>query len=362
MKKILIINTIGLGYEGISNVIYNYGFHMNKEGLELNILAPLNVRDSVEERFSQIGKVIKISRRNSDLKRYVCALSKLLKANRYDVIHIHGNSGTMLIEVLLAKMTSVKKIIVHCHNTTCSHLILNQLLKVPMILLSDCLMACSEDAGKFLYGKKDFVVLNNAIDIKKFSYNEQVRTLIRKELGIKDELTIGHIGNFIEQKNHSFLIDVFDELHKMKPNSKLLLVSDGPLIDLIRVKVENLQLENDVIFAGRRTDIEKLYQAMDIFVLPSLWEGLPLVSLEAQSEGLLVLTSVNVTSNARCTDLFEQLELEKGAKVWAEKIEEMICKAIDRNKDRKEQMREYGFDIEYECEKLRKIYMNNACR
>lgn len=143
---------------------------------------------------------------------------KLLRKNKYDVIHVHGNSGTMIIEVLLAKLTGVKKIIVHGHSTECNHEIINKIFNFMMLVLSDEWLACSPEAGKFLYGKRNFVVLNNAIDLQKYQYDEQVRFKCREEFCVKDELLIGHIGNFYIWKNHTFLIDVFNEYHKVNEN------------------------------------------------------------------------------------------------------------------------------------------------
>lgn len=355
--KVLIIPTLGLAYEGITSVIYNYISHMDCEGLDLNFISFLDMDIDLQKKFECFGQVVLLPKRKQYVLKYICLLFKLFKKNKYDVIHVHGNSGTMLIEVLLAKLTRVKKIIVHGHSTECNHEIINKILKFIMLVLSDERLACSDEAGKFLYSKRNFVVLNNAIDLQKYQYDEQVRFKCREEFCVKDEILIGHIGNFYSWKNHAFLIDVFRAYHKINKNSKLLLVSDGPLCQEMQQKVKDLGLEKDVIFAGRRADVERLYQAMDIFIFPSLYEGLGLVAVEAQTAGLPVLASTNVPIEAGCTDLFERMELEKGAKAWAEKIENIISKENDRNKNRKEQIRACGFDIENECEKLRKIYL-----
>ena len=155
-------------------------------------------------------------------------------------------------------------------------------------------MCCSELAGRWLFGDKAYdsgkvYLLNNAIDLDKFKYNESLRKEKRKELGIgEDTLVIGHIGRFVAQKNHTFLIDIFNELHKKNHNSLLLLVGQGPLKEEIENKVKELKLNDSVRFLGQRNDANELYQAFDVFCLPSLYEGLPVVGVEAQATGLFM--------------------------------------------------------------------------
>lgn len=361
MIKVLIVSTIGLKYEGTTSVIYNYISSMNKDNLQFDFIAFEDINPKIKKSFEQLGNVLTIPKRKNNTGSYVRALNNILKSH-YDVIHIHGNSGTMAIETILSKLHTTKKIIIHCHNTTCNHPVLNKLL-VPVIKhTADVCIGCSEAAAHWLYGNSKYVVLNNAIDLSKFKYNEEIRKSCRLEFGFNNEFVIGHVGRFDKQKNHTFLIDIFSELHKRKSDTKLLLVSDGPEIEKIRRKVFLLGLEEAVIFVGRRSDMDRLYQAMDFFLLPSLWEGLPVVMIEAQASGLPLLVSDKITQEAKCTKKTEYLSLDYDAGRWAEKILEIREKNYLRDDKVEGEIRQHGFDIKTETNKLRRIYLGSEIK
>lgn len=355
-KRVLVISTLGLHYEGITSVIYNYLSHTDTTSISVDFIAYDDINPDLRKKFEGIGKIIIVPTRKKNVMSYIIKLNDILSSN-YDVIHIHGNSSTMLIETVIAKIHRVKNILIHCHNTTCAHPIINKMMKFPMKVLANHFLACSYAAGQWLYGKSEFLVLNNAIDLERFTYNEIFRKECRKELNIKDEYLIGHIGHFSEQKNHTFLIDVFNEFHKMVPNSKLMLISDGPKFKEIIAKVSNLGLENDIIFLGRRSNTEILYSAMDIFILPSLWEGLPVVMLEAQANGLPLLVSSRITEEAKCTKHTYYKDITDGANSWAKTILEIKRVTCNHDEDVREELRNHGFDIIKESEKLKQLYL-----
>lgn len=357
MKKVLVINTIGLNYEGITSVIFNYSSYMCLTDMQLEFVAFDNINPDLKKKFKNIGAVHVLPNRKKNFKGYIKALHLLLK-RKYDVIHIHGNSGTMVIETLFARLHGISKIMIHSHNTTCNHIIIHKILRVPMLWFATDYLACSDIAGKWLYGNKKYIVLNNAINLNTFSYNECVRAQVRNELEVGEELLIGHMGHFTEQKNHTFLIDVFNEYHKLDSLAKLLLVSAGPKFDEIKDKVHSLGLQDVVIFAGRRSDPERLYQAMDLFILPSMWEGLPVVMLEAQAAGLPVLASDAITAEAKCTSRTVYMSLLDGAKKWAEEIKTIANRKFDRKESVDFELKKYGFDIEQEAAVLRDIYFS----
>lgn len=357
MKKILIINTIGFGYEGITNVIMNYIEKMNRKGLEF-FFCVFNTNDhSIKERLKLFGKVIEIPNRKN-VYNYLFALNKMLK-KQYDVVHIHGNSGTMVMETFLCKLNNVGKTIIHCHSIRTDHPVINGLFKRIAICQANVCLACSKEAGDFLYGKSKYMILNNAIDLEKFRFSENIRVQYRAKLKIDGEVLIGHAGHFTKAKNQKFLVDVFNEYYKINSNSKLLLVGDGPLLNSVKEKVSRMGLQDNVIFAGGRADIEGLYQAMDIFLFPSLWEGLGLAAVEAQVSGLPVLASNNVPEIAGCTDRFFSLDLKLGEKQWGKKME-CILKQRDKrealNEKEKQAISDRGYDITTEVKKLEYIY------
>lgn len=354
-KIILINNTVGMGNEGMSHVILNYLQHMDTTSMELHFTATDDIDPYIKSVLERYGIVHYVPLKAENLLGYLKRLWKIMTL-RTDVLHIHGNSGTMLIEVLLAKLCGVKNIIIHAHSTRTNHPILNSLLKVPMMYLADTCIACSKAAGDWLYGKHPYIVLNNAIDLSKFRYSEDAREKYRTEFGVKEEFLIGHIGHFTPPKNHFFLIDVFYEFHKLEPNSKLLLISDGPRFEQVKQKVSELGLQDAVIFAGRRNDIAGIYSAMDMFTLPSNWEGLPLVLVEAQANGLPILASDVITEDAICTDRFVYKSLKDGPEAWAQQLLQIRDCHYDRKTNTHPDISTKGFDIHTEAEQLRKIY------
>lgn len=357
MKRVLVINTIGFNYEGITNVAMNYIENMNRSDMEFFFCVFNGTKKLIVNWLEKFGAVIEIPPRKK-INHYFFSLNKILK-NNFDVAHIHGNSGTMVIETFLCKLNNIGKTIIHCHSTHTDHPVISGLFKRMAIRQADVCLACSGEAGDFLYGKIRYTVLNNAIKLEKFEFNEEVRTQYRRKLGIDGEILVGHVGNLKRPKNHNFLIDVFNEYHKINSESKLLLIGDGPLLDNMREKGNRMGLQDNIIFAGRRGDVECLYQAMDIFLFPSLWEGLGLAAIEAQVSGLPVLASNNVPVIAGCTDRFSSLDLESGEKRWAEKME-CILKERDKrealNEKEKQAISDKGYDIKTEAKKLEFIY------
>lgn len=357
MKKVLIINTVGYNYDGITSVILNYLKTMEKEGLSFTFPVYTDIHPNLKEELAALGELVWIPNRKQNVKAYCTQLRQILK-NGYDVIHIHGNSGTMLIETLLAKICRVKKIIIHAHSTNTDHPFINAVLKYPMMYLADVRLACSDAAGKWLYGSKKYTVLNNAIDLEKYRFDINARKRYRREFGVGEEYLIGHAGHFSQSKNQSFLIDVFEEVHKQEPKTKLLLVGSGTELEAIEEKVVKKKLTEAVIFIGSRSDIHSIYSAMDMFVLPSKWEGLSLVTVEAQVNGLAVLVSDVVPEETKCSDRVQYKALLDGTMDWAVCIYEMLRTKFDRICDVHIAAAEKGFDIRKEAEKLQKMYIS----
>lgn len=358
MIRVLVVPLLGLKYEGITSVILNYCANMDRSDMEISFIACNEVPDELRKCFENIGQLIYVPNRKKSMFLYIKSLNEILIQGKYDVIHIHGNSGTMALETLIAKKNKVKRVLVHCHNTRCNHPKLNKLLVPVMKKTADYYLGCSDAAGKWLYGNEKYIVLNNAVNLQNFRFDKKIRIECRAELKLGDEYVVGHVGHFTEQKNHSFLIDIFAYFHQAVPNSKLLLVSDGPLLEKVKNKVENLGLSRDVIFLGRRSDVWKLYQAMDLFLLPSLWEGLPVVMIEAQAAGLPVLASDHITGEAGCTSRTFYKSPGDSAVSWAQMISDIRKRNFDRSEAVDEEIRRHGFDIKTEAEKLRKIYLN----
>lgn len=260
---------------------------------------------------------------------------------------------TNFFPLFYSKLAGVKVRISHSHLATPNICFSERIYLFLTRLFSQIKFACGQDAGEFLFGKKSkFIILNNAINLDKFVYNEKIRLQKRKEFGFNDEnIVIGHVGRFVEQKNHKFLVDIFDKCFKNDNRYRLLLIGNGELEDNIKAYVRKLGLDKNIMFLGVRNDVNEILNAMDIFALPSLFEGFPVVGIEAQANGLKTLLSSNidkrikVTNNAFIIDLDEQK--------WCQEIFE-FCQ-FDR-KNVLNQLTNKGYNIKIEAEKLDSFY------
>lgn len=314
---------------GVEAVVMNYYRHIDRNKIQFDFICD---EDSTNIPYDEIerlgGKVILIPPYQKIIK-YHKELKKILKNGNYKIVHSHINTLSVF-SLFAAKCAGVPVRIAHSHSTTnkkeFKKNLMKQILRPFSKLFATDYMCCSELAGRWLFGDKEYdkgnvYLLNNAIDLDKFKYDENIRKEKRKELNISDDtLVIGHVGRFVEQKNHRFLIDVFNEVHKQQPDSLLLLVGQGPLMDEMKEKVKNLKLENSVKFLGQRDDTNEIYQAMDVFVLPSLYEGLPVVGIEAQATGILCLFSDKMTKETKVLESTKFLSLNQGVGEWAIKI------------------------------------------
>lgn len=216
--------------------------------------------------------------------------------------------------------------------------------------------ACGKDAGIFLYGKKSkFITFNNAIDSNKFKYNTEILIKTRAKLGIENKFVIGHIGRFCYQKNHTYIIDIFNELLKLKPNSTLVLVGDGPLRSGIEDKVNKLQIQNNVLFLGIRGDISDLMQAFDILLFPSLFEGLPVSIIEAQAAGLPCVLSDTIDNKTAITPNVSFISLSADIQKW---VETLLSFQDFERKDTSEYIINANYDIHRNATWLTNFYLN----
>lgn len=207
-----------------------------------------------------------------------------------------------------------------------------------------------------MFPGQSVTVVNNGIETNRFAFRADVRTEVREELGIQDELVLGHVGRFSSQKNHEFLIDSFKEVHDRCPKTVLLLVGEGPLEVQIRKKVEDLGLPDAVRFLGLRTDVDRLYQAMDVFVMPSFYEGLSLCTVEAQTSGLPCFFSDNISRECKMTDYAAFLSLEESAEVWAERI---LAAGSRERRSRRDEVNSAGYDIQTTAAWLQNFYLES---
>ena len=289
---------------GVESVIMNYYRAIDRSKIQFDFICDADSTNIPKKEIESLGGHVIICPPYQHLRTYNKFLYNLFKKNKYQIVHSHINTLSVF-PLRIAKKAGVPTRIAHSHSTTSPkefkrNLLKNTLKHFSKVYATDY-FACGEAAGRFQFGDKAFdkglvKVIPNAIDVDKFKFDETARKKLRQEFGFKDsDFVIGHIGRFVTVKNHAFLIDAFAEVKKQKPEAKLLLVGQGPLEQEIKDKVKSLGLEKDVVFAGQRSDTGKCYSAMDVFVLPSLYEGLPVVGIEAQANGLPCLFSNKIT-------------------------------------------------------------------
>ena len=348
---------------GVEAVVMNYYRHIDRNKIQFDFLCDDDSTNIPYDEIKKLGGRIILVPPYQKVFKYHKELKRIFKENKYKIVHSHINTLSVF-PLFAAKCAGVKVRIAHSHSTTNKTEWKKNLLKLVLRPFSKVFatnyMACTEHAGRWLFGNKEYVkgtvfILNNAIDLDKFKYDEKVRAKKRKELGINDDtLVVGHIGRFVQQKNHDFLIDIFGEIHKRNSNSILLLIGQGPLMEEINNKVINLGLNNCVKFLRQRNDVNDLYQVMDTFVFPSIYEGLGMVLIEAQCSNLPCFASSEVPSIAKVTDNLFFISLSQKANIWAD----MILKKVgySNRKSNKKEIKDSGYDIKEESKKLLNKY------
>ncbi len=348
---------------GAETMIMNLYRHIDREKIQFDFIVHTQEKCAFDDEIEQLGgRIYKVPKYvGTNHFAYKNAWKNFFMSHSdYKIIHGHVRS-TASVYLKIARKYNLTAI-AHSHNISSGSgikAVIKNLLQYPIRHISDYFIACSESAGRWLFGDKivasnKFKILNNAIEIEHFTFNNQVRDTIRKEFSIEDKYVIGHVGRFHPTKNHEFLIDIFKSVQSKVNNSVLLLIGDGALKESIRMKVRKEKLENSVIFAGVRSDVHDIFQGMDIFVMPSLFEGLPVTLIEAQASGINCVISDAITREVEITDRVDFVSLQKSAEEWAE----IILKYIGKNErtNTSNQIIKAGYDIKSNAKWLEGYY------
>ena len=307
MRVLQFVSTLNRN-SGVMRVIMNYYTNMNRQHVQFDFLYFIESEDSyADEIHAMGGRSYYIPKPGISLKAWralVCFFQQHGAA--YQWLHNHESYLTVFLYPL-AKIYGIRNIAVHAHLTQYSDRKLsalrNQILCLPLKFLPIQKVACSKAAADFLYGSsRNVYIMRNMVDARQYAYDETKRLEIHRRLNMADEIfVIGHVGRFEPQKNHRFLIELFEQFYHTVPDSRLLLVGSGVLEQEIKDLVLEKKLEQVVIFAGQQTNIADYLSAMDVFVLPSLFEGLPMVALEAQANGLPCVLADTITTETAVT-------------------------------------------------------------
>ena len=347
---------------GIESYLINYTRHIDRKKIRFDFISMESDKLCFQDELISYGcNVYKLPNYKKNPIKYICELVKIIKKNKYDVVHYNMNSAVFLYPLISAKIANVKVRIAHAHNSSNDKGIIKSIIHninrhlIP--IFANDFFACSQKAGKWFFSNKilkskSFYIINNGIDVDKFKFDENKRNLIREKLKIKnDEILIGHVGRFYKQKNHVFLINILEKTKEINKKIKLVLIGNGPLKNEIINTVNKLNLQEWVIFLEPVDNIYEYYNAFDIFILPSLYEGLPLVGVEAQCSGCLCLFSDNITKELKITKNVEYISLNSMEK-WKERILHLDFNDIDRNS-----VKLYDYDIKNNAKKLAQIYI-----
>ena len=344
---------------GLESMIMNYCRYIDREKIQFDFLVHRQERAAFDDEIESLGgKIYRLPRLVPWSKSYLSALNHFFDEHpEYKVVHVHQDCLSSVI-LKVAAQHNVPVRVAHSHSAS-QDKNLKYLIKlcykrfIPKYA-SD-LFACGRDAGDWMFGGAPFQIINNAIDVAAYTYDRAKRQKVRQQLGLENEFTIGHVGRFNQPKNHPFLLDIFATLLKEEPNAILLLVGGGEGMSKMQEKVQELGIAEHVRFLGVRSDVADLMQAMDMFVLPSLYEGLPVTMVEAQAAGLPCIISDKVPPECILTEgLVDVMTLSASPEAWAEKI--LAKRAIPRT-DRRAEIAAHGFDITTEAVKLQEFYL-----
>lgn len=362
MIKVLMSSTTPVIKDGITGVMLNLYQNVDCEKVHIDFVT-INEpsRDIASKMLAKGSKYYYIPREMKHPVRYIKKYAQVCK--NYDIVHVHGNSATMVLELLAAKMAGVKVRIAHSHNTYCRYKIIDKVLRFPFYLLCNERLACGVKAGKWLFNDRKFEVINNGIDAKKFEFDNVVRNKIRTIMRWNNKKVIVHVGNFLEAKNHVFIIEIFKEIYKNNKNFRLLLLGNGELKSEVENIVKKYKLDDVVCFAGSVTNVSDYLNASDIVLMPSINEGLPLTLIEEQANGLKCIVSQNITTEVNITGNVSFLSLNDSVRTWSEYVIRCCNEYYDREAESVRCVNviiQKGYDITCSTRKLEDIYIKNV--
>lgn len=361
MNKVLVVNTVPTDRNGITNVIFSYYQSTLVESYVMDYVSINELSDDYKSMVQRAGGKIYVIRRSSKkLLSYVAQLQRVIANGGYDAVHIHGNSHTVVIELLAAYWAKCKVRIVHSHSTSTKFPIIHRVLALPFYKLCNGRLACSEKAGAWMYGKKSYRVIRNGINTSSFAFNKEERLTVRKELGWEECVILGHVGDFSLNKNQSFLIDVLQILRNKDINYRLALIGEGEQKSSVKQKVEQLGLTDSVLFTGKIPNVYRYLNAFDIILMPSFHEGLPVTLVEQQANGIRCIVSDSVSREANITGYVSYLPLDVND--WAKEIYSIEAET-DKNRckrscDSIHKMIESGYDVKSSSQALNDYYNN----
>ena len=363
MIKVLMINTVPMIYDGIGMTILNYMGNFDRKDMVVDIAVINHVDDKMRNQIEGMGsRIYELTDRNTSQIKYIRSLARVIRKGKYDIAHIHCNSCTAAVDLLGAKLGGAKMLCPHSHNTKCLHTRAHKMLRPLFNLLYTDGFACGDLAGKWLYEDRPFTVLHNATNTEKYKFNQLERDRIVVKYKLEGKVAVGHVAHFTYHKNHPFLLETWADVVKKDSRYILFLIGDGKLRDEMETLVNNLGINNNVIFVGTTLDIPAYLSAMDMMVLPSLWEGLPNVVIEWQVAGLPTLVADTVTEDCKLTDSVKFLPLVSSK--WADEIVNTDVKInrLSVSENNIVEITKAGFSIKEQAALLKEYYISHLSK
>lgn len=349
---------------GKKNLVMEYYRNIDRSKIQFDFICDMDSNSIPREEIKKLGGRVYEVTPYQNIFKNMADIRRICKKNNYKIIH--GYNGTMNVFAMftgwICKVpVRINESISMAHSADKKTVIKN-MLKPFSRCFSTHYMANGEECGRWQFGDKLYnqgkvSIFKTIIDTSKNNYDIDLRNKCRKEFNMENNIVIGHIGRLTEQKNTLFIIDIFNEIYKREKKAKLLIIGDGNLRKEMLAKIKMLGIEEEVLYLGRREDIHQFYNAMDCFLLPSLYEGVPVVGLEAESCGLPVFFSTEISKESNvCNDIGFFIKLEKKAEYWAEYILEKIKPIICLRHGHEEILKMAGFDSVMEGKKLQMYY------
>ena len=350
---------------GISAVVLNYYRHMDRERFHFDLVlhTPTPGRDG--RIFQSMGSTVYyLPQKHTDFKGFSDGLKKILSEKHYDAIHVHHND-TSYVALRIAKQMGIPCRIAHSHSTIPVSCMKDELRRLSGCVLNPIyatqVIGCGQLAGERVFGKlnmkRSFAhVLPNAIDTQRFAFSSEYRGEVRKELGIGSKPAIGIVGRLSEQKNPLFALKVLNAVLEKIPDACLVYVGGGEMESEIREEIHRLGLKDKVILTGSRSDVERIYSAPDVMIMPSLYEGFPVAAVEAMASGLPIVLSDHITKEFSFGTAVRYLPIDDPV-LWARAVEELM--QLPGREQRQSEAREHGFDIHDTASMLESIYLKD---
>lgn len=355
---IRVLQIIGsLGYQGVEAVVMNYYRYVDRDKVQFDFITCNEGPERFDEEISHLGgRIYRLPSRNKRPFSYMKALGKVIKENDYKIVHIHQNSASVAMDGIVATICHVPVKIGHSHNTRCNILWQHYLFKPFVNLFVTHRCGGTIKTGEWIFGKrKDIIIITNAINTDLYKFNPDIRAKKRKELGVEDKLVIGFVGRLHIQKNPYRVVEIMNDLIKTKPDSIALMVGDGPDREGLETRIKEFNLGEHVKLMGKRDDVNELMMAFDVLLMPSTYEGVPVVSVESQASGVLCVMSDEVQVPDLSDNIFF-LNLKEPNSVW---IEHILKDTKYNRTDAQKIMTSRNYDIREESKKLVDFYITS---